>query len=96
MSNKTEADNGIEPYDEETRISLEIINSVQMGTLLFSMVINIGLFANFTAKKKYKKTFNLAYLNQATSDIIQALATTTITLPGNWKRLRQTVTVYLL
>ena len=79
-----------ESYDEATRIAMEIINSVQMGTLLLSIIFNLGLFTNFTLKKKYKKTFNLAYLNQTASDIVQALTTTTITLPG-WKYDSQTV-----
>ena len=56
----------------------------QMVMLVLSIIINSTLFVYFIQKKKHEKTFHLAYLNQAGSDILQAVFSTTITLPGKY------------
>jgi hypothetical protein len=66
---------------EVTKANLRV-QSVQMAILITSMIINSTLFVHFVRKKKYKKTFHLAYLNQAGSDILLACFSTSISLPG--------------
>lgn len=82
MTSETDGQYGNESMLLEFAGATHRVQSVQMAILTSSIIINSTLFVHFVRKKKHRKTFHLAYLNQAGSDLLLACFSVFISLPG--------------